>query len=124
VTDTPLYMGSGDPARRRTHYYPAWLDNLADDVTLEASAMNGAVQGAKAVRSMVVTVRTLYEYQEFNFAGPYGDNGFLETAASMMRSTDGRFAPYPPAPALTSANAAQDRTAHWEGLGRAGWPVA
>ena len=28
------YMGSGDPARRRNDYYPAWLDNLADDVTL------------------------------------------------------------------------------------------
>ena len=39
------YMGSGDPARRRTDYYPAWLDKLADDVTLEASAMNGAAQG-------------------------------------------------------------------------------
>ena len=29
------YMGSGDPARRRSDYYPAWLDNLADDVTVE-----------------------------------------------------------------------------------------
>ena len=28
-----MYTGSGDPARRRTGYYLAWLDKLADDVT-------------------------------------------------------------------------------------------
>jgi hypothetical protein len=78
MTYPPTYMGSGDPARRRTDYHPAWLDNLADDATCEAAAMNGAAQGAKAVRDIVVTAKTLYEYQEFNYAGPYGDNGFLE----------------------------------------------
>jgi hypothetical protein len=26
----------------------------------------------------VLTIRSLYERQEFKFAGPYGDNGFLE----------------------------------------------
>ena len=30
---------SDDPARRRTDDYPAWLDNLPDDVALAASAM-------------------------------------------------------------------------------------
>lgn len=74
----PTYMGSGDPARRRNDYYPWWLDNLADDVTLEASAMDGAAQGAEAVRSIVVAVKTLYEYQEISYAGPYGDGGFIE----------------------------------------------
>src|SRR5260370_328451 len=72
------YIGSGDPARKSNDYHPWWLDNLADDVTCEGAAMNGAAQGAEAVRSIVVTARTLYEGQEFNFAGPYGDNGFLE----------------------------------------------
>ena len=79
------YMGSGDPARRRTDYYPAWIDKLADDVTLEASAMNGAAQGAEAVRSIVVTAKGLYEYQELNFAGDYGDNGFLEDYTTQVR---------------------------------------
>jgi hypothetical protein len=51
MTYTPLYMGSGDPSRRRIDYYPAWLDNLADDVTLEASAMDGAVQGIEAAQT-------------------------------------------------------------------------
>jgi hypothetical protein len=33
-------------------------------------AIEGAVQGAEAVRSIVIYARTLYDYQEFNFAGP------------------------------------------------------
>jgi hypothetical protein len=40
--------------------------------------LNCAVQGADAVRSVVVTIRSLYDRQEHKFAGPYGDNGFLE----------------------------------------------
>ncbi len=75
----PTYMGGGDPAGRFTDYYPAWLDNLADDVTVEGSMLDGAVQGAEAVRTVVVTIRTLYgDSQEFHFAGPWGDNGWLE----------------------------------------------
>jgi hypothetical protein len=31
-------------------YHPVWLNSLADDVTLEGSAMNGFVQGPEAVR--------------------------------------------------------------------------
>jgi hypothetical protein len=31
--------------------------------------LNGAVQGADAVRSIVLTIRSLYEHQEFKFAG-------------------------------------------------------
>jgi hypothetical protein len=75
---TPTYLGSGDPARRRTDYYPVWLDKLAADVTLEASAMEGAAEGAEAARAIVVGVKELYEYQEINFAGDYGDSGFIE----------------------------------------------
>jgi hypothetical protein len=79
------YVGSGVPGRRRDDYYPLWLDKLADDVTLEASAMNGAALGAEAVRSIVVTAKGLYEYQELNFAGDYGDNGFLEDYTTQIR---------------------------------------
>ena len=78
-------LGSGDPARRRTDYYPEWLDNLADDVTLEGSVLNGVIQGADAVRTLLAYARTLYEYQEFNFAGPYGDGGFLEDYTAQVR---------------------------------------
>jgi hypothetical protein len=72
----PQYLGSGDPALK--DYYPAWLDNMADDATVEGSMLDGAVQGGEAVRSVVLTIRSMYERQEFKFAGPYGDNGFLE----------------------------------------------
>jgi hypothetical protein len=72
----PQYLGSGDPALK--NYYPVWLDNLAPDATVEGSMLDGAVQGAEAVRSVVTTIRSLYDRQEHKFAGPYGDNGFLE----------------------------------------------
>jgi hypothetical protein len=66
-------------------YYPWWLDNLADDATLEGAAMNGAAQGAEAVRSITATAREIYEDQEFSFAGDYGDNGFLELCTAQVR---------------------------------------
>jgi hypothetical protein len=53
------YLGSGDPARRlslfdgseaeRTDYQPVWVNHLADDVTIEGSAMNGVVQAEHIV---------------------------------------------------------------------------
>jgi hypothetical protein len=76
---------SAVPPDRLANYYPAWLDNLADDVTLEGSAMNGVVQGAEAARTVLVYIRSLYDYQQFNFAGPYGENGFLEDYTAGVR---------------------------------------
>jgi hypothetical protein len=61
------------------------LDNLADDVTVEGSLLDGAVQGAEAVRAVIVAIRSLYERQEFNFAGPCGDDGFLEDYVAQVR---------------------------------------
>jgi hypothetical protein len=54
------------------------LANLADDATLEGAAMEGTALGADTVRSIIVSARELYEKQDFSFAGPFGDNGFLE----------------------------------------------
>ena len=76
---------SSIPSDRLANYYPAWLDNLADDVTLEGSAMNGVVQGAEAARTVLVYIRSLYDNQKFNFAGPYGENGFLEDYTAGVR---------------------------------------
>jgi hypothetical protein len=59
-------------------YQPVWINSLADDVTIEGSAMDGVAQGVEAVRSIVTQIRTLYDRQEFQFAGPYGEDGFLE----------------------------------------------
>ena len=71
-----LYLESGDPAL--ADYYPVWVDNLAPDAAVEGSLLSGVVQGAEAVRKIVLTIRSLYEYQAHRFAGCYGHNGFLE----------------------------------------------
>ena len=79
------YLESGDPARSLTDYYPSWLDNLAGDVTVEGSAMDGVAQGPEAIRTILVAIRTLYDRQEFNFVGPVGANGLLEDYTAQVR---------------------------------------
>ena len=78
----PTYL---DNTNGTTDYYPQWLDNLADDATLEGAAMDGTARGAETVRSIVLYARTLYEHQVFSFTGPYGDNGFLEQYTTPIR---------------------------------------
>jgi hypothetical protein len=78
MAGTPTYESGGDPAGRYADYYPAWIDDLADDVTIEGSLLDGAAQGPDAVRTIVVAIRDVYEHQEFNYAGPYGDTSWLE----------------------------------------------
>ena len=85
---TPMYLQGGDPDSTITDfafhetaardYLPVWLNNLADDVTLEGSLMNGAVRGPEAVREIIGFIRTLYRDQRLDFAGPYGHDCFLE----------------------------------------------
>jgi hypothetical protein len=74
-----------DPARSLGEYWPAWLSNLADDVTLEGSMMDGFVQGAEAVRAVLVSIRALYEYQDFRSVGPYGQDGWIEDYTAGVR---------------------------------------
>ncbi|MET8647967.1 hypothetical protein ABZX69_40690 [Streptomyces sp. NPDC004074] len=78
------YLGSGNTDLHRRDYRPAWLDNLADDVTMEASVLNGMVEGANAVRQILAYARTLYDYQEFNYVGTYGEHGFVEDYTSQV----------------------------------------
>jgi len=86
ATDSvPTYLGRVDPAGRFADYYPAWVDKMADDITLEGSMLDGAVQGADAVRAIIGSVRELYDRQDFNFAGPWGDNGFIEDYTAQVR---------------------------------------
>lgn len=59
-------------------YYPQWLDNLADDASLEGAAMIGTARGSEAVHSIVVAARTLYDDQVFSFVGDYDDNAYIE----------------------------------------------
>ncbi len=82
---TTTYLGSGDASRHRLDYRPEWLDNLADDVTMEGSVLTGTAEGSEAIRAILGFARTLYEYQELNFIGPYGDDGFAEDYTSVVR---------------------------------------
>jgi hypothetical protein len=75
-TKRPLYLGAGNPALK--DYHPSWLDNLAEDATVEGSMLDGVVQGKEAVRSVVTTIRSLYDRQAHKYAGPSGEGGFLE----------------------------------------------
>jgi hypothetical protein len=78
--------GSGASTGKGTDYYPLWLDNLADDVTLEAPAMNGTAKGAKVVHEIVTRARELYEFQDFKFHDKCGDTGyFLEDYVSSVQ---------------------------------------
>jgi len=47
--------------------------------------LDGAAQGAEAVRTIVGTIRTLDDDQEFNFAGAWGDSSFLEDYTAQVR---------------------------------------
>jgi len=79
------YLGSGDASTHRTDYTPEWLGKLADDVTLEASVMNGIATGPEAVRTILGFARTLYDYQEFNEIGRYGEKDFVEDYVATVR---------------------------------------
>jgi len=68
-------------------YFPNWVNNLADDVTLEGSLLNGFVQGPEAVRSIVFCIRKIYDRQEVTFAGYYSENIFLENYTGWFRGT-------------------------------------
>jgi hypothetical protein len=71
-----------------SEYRPVWLDNLADDVTIEGSAMNGVARGPDTLRSIVVFIRTLYDRQVFHFAGPYGEAGFMEDYSAWVQGQE------------------------------------
>jgi hypothetical protein len=79
----PLYIDIDGPTLKG--YYPAWLDNLAEDAVLEGSMLDGAVQGAEAVRSVVTTIRSLYDRQAHKYAGPCGELGFIEDYVALVR---------------------------------------
>lgn len=70
---------------RRNDYHPPWLDNLAEDVTMEAAVLNGVVTGKQDVLTLLAHARTLYEFQDFSFIGAYGEDGLVEDYASRVR---------------------------------------
>jgi len=79
----PSYAFNATPPLK--DYYPKWVDNLAETATLEGSMLDGVVQGAEKVRSVVTAIRSFYDRQEHTFAGPSGDGGFLEEYIAEVR---------------------------------------
>jgi hypothetical protein len=69
---------SSELANKPTASRPWWLDNLAEDVTGAGAAMQGIIQGAECVHRVVTDARKLYEDQQFEFTGNFGNDGFLE----------------------------------------------
>lgn len=80
------YLGSGDPVLK--DYYPPWLENMADDATVEGSMLDGVVVGAESVRSVVLTIKSLYDRQEFKFVGPMATAAGSRTTS--LKSTASR----------------------------------
>jgi len=78
----PQYLFTANPAL--AGYYPKWVDNLAEDATLEGSMLEGIVHGPD-VKKVVLAIRSLYDRQSHKFAGPYGENSFLEDYVAEVR---------------------------------------
>jgi hypothetical protein len=61
---TTTYLGSGDASKHRRDYQPEWLDNLADDLTMEGSVLTGIAEGPErsgrfsASRGRCTTIRS------------------------------------------------------------------
>lgn len=72
-------------ARNEVTYACRRFGNTAAGEPLEGSAMDGFVQGPDAVRTVLVSIRSLYDYQKFNFAGPCGENSWLEDYTAGVR---------------------------------------
>jgi hypothetical protein len=85
ITNDPAtqYTCDGDPALK--DHYPAWVDNVADNATVEGSMLDGVVVGGANVRSVVLTIKSLYDRQEFLSIGPYGDNAWIENYVAEVR---------------------------------------
>jgi hypothetical protein len=72
-----LYMrNEGDPNLK--DYKLEWLNDVAEDATLEGSFMDGVVVGREGLVTVLSKIRGLYEKQIFDWVGPYGENGWIE----------------------------------------------
>ena len=79
---TYAQIGAVDPTL--ADYFPKWLDTMTDDVILEGSMFDGAIQGRDAVRNVVITIRACYERQQHKFAGET-PAGFVENYVAVVR---------------------------------------
>jgi hypothetical protein len=76
------YKSEADPSL--DGYYPGWLEDVAEDATLEGSMIQGVILGPDALRSVVLKIKSMYQPQWFLSVGPYGENGWIEDYAAIM----------------------------------------
>jgi len=70
------YMCKGDT--NLEDYFPEWLNDVADDATIEGSFLDGVIVGREDLVSVVTKIKDLYEDQGFVSVGPYGENDWIE----------------------------------------------
>jgi hypothetical protein len=87
IDGVPTYLGRGDPAGRFADYYPAWVDKLAGDVTLEGSMLDGALQGPDAIRAVIGASASCTTARTSTSPAPGGDNSFIEDYTAEVRGT-------------------------------------
>ena len=75
----PLLDWNGSP--------PPWLARLADDVTMEASALRRPVHGRANVLGLLRVAIPLYEFQHFTYRGELDDAFFFESYRSTVDGT-------------------------------------
>jgi len=64
---------------------PPWLDQLSDDVTVEATVLKRPVDGKATVLALLRHAIPLYEFQHFTYRGDIGSNLFLESYRAQVR---------------------------------------
>ena len=74
---TTTYPDSDDATRHRRDYRPEWLDNLADDATIEQSVLPGMLRDPRRSGDPQLCADAV-RLHEFNYLSPYGDDGFVE----------------------------------------------
>ena len=82
-----LYMrNEGDPNLK--DYKLEWLNDVAEDATLEGSFMDGVVVGREGLVTVLSKIRGLYEEQIFDSVGPYGEKWLDRRIRGARRGRD------------------------------------
>ena len=81
----PTYLGKGDPdGSSRTTSQRGWRSWPATSPWRDRCS-TAPCRAADAVRAVIGGARQLYDRQDFNFAGPWGDNSFIEDYTAEIR---------------------------------------
>jgi hypothetical protein len=58
---------------------PPWLGKIAQEATLEGAVLRRAVHGKDNILALLSHARTLYEFQDYTYYGPWGSEFFMES---------------------------------------------